>query len=199
MNAILLFAVLAITNVDQQCREKFGHPGDLSVTAEAEQYFSGETSYIEAAATIGEFGLELPSDEPDVKAYRWQNGKLEMHFRGDLLFKYRIDDRSAEYPPHTDRLTPQITNRSERPSAFAANSLTNDADRQRESEEFYRSVMKVIETGSQVAQTDLEKRDLGVVKYHASKLGRAIAGRNWNEAERIRGSMQISLQRSNAV
>ena len=67
MFALLLCTALVATDIDRSCQEKFGHPGDLGVTAKAAEHFTRDTSYVEAAATIGEFGHELPSQDSGTK------------------------------------------------------------------------------------------------------------------------------------
>jgi hypothetical protein len=93
MSKFLLIFVLLGTAVDDYCREKYGHAGDLGVTSAAVQHFTPKTTYHEAMATIGAVGQEVSNKQNGRKTYRWQDGQLEMEFRGDRLVSYRFNDR----------------------------------------------------------------------------------------------------------
>lgn len=196
---LLCTAALTTSDVDQHCREKFGHPGDLGVTPAAEMHFTQDTSYVEASATIGELGIELPSPSSDTKVYGWQNGQLEMHFRSDRLTKYRMNGNWTVYFVPLDESVPHPNAGAHQHGFSNAKQPASDEDRRREFAVFQRSVVEIIEIGSQATPTNLERSDMRALTYHLAKLSQATAANDWKEAERIRDGMKISLQRSHAV
>lgn len=174
MLALLILAISGVSDVDHHCREKFGHPGDIGATYEAERYFTNNMSYVEASATIGELGTEVPSDVKS-KVDQWQNGRLEMHFRNDRLTKYRMDENWTVYLIPVDEFMPRLTASAQALNASQIQQLASDEDRKSEFENFYRGVIQIIEVGKQATQTNLERTDLKALEHHASKLARAIA------------------------
>lgn len=201
MFALLLCAVLTTTDIDKYCRETFGHPGNLGVTSEAAKHFSEKTSWAEATVTIGELGKELPSSS-GTRTCSWQGGKLEMQFRGDRLTQYRLNGNSKVFAipvgdvlkPFSDRTQPQGAQ-----STGIVGQPTRVPDRQQEYQDFQQRVEQIVRTGNQVTENSQERSDIEVLRFHLTKLNRAIDAKDWKRAAEIRDSMRVSLQRSQAV
>jgi hypothetical protein len=200
---LLLCAVTTTSDMDNFSRKAFGHPGNLGVTSEAEKYFTENTSVAEAVATIGELATPMPSTDGVTKIYSWQDGKLEMQFRGDRLTKYRLNGKSKFFALPLDDVMKRITARAQQQQQQQSTSKieqpTPVPDRQQEFRDFQQRVEKIVRAGSQVTQNNLEQTDIQALRFHLAKLNQAIDAYDWKRAEEIRNSMKISLQRSQGV